>query len=112
VTRRELTQLVRLLGFPCTNTLMGLGAFPATDPQFMGMLGMHGTYEANMAMQHCDVLIAVGARFDDRVIGNPKHFFQEDREDRPHRHRPVVDLQAREGRRADRRRREGRARPR
>ncbi len=75
----ELAQLVHSLGFPCTNTLMGLGGFPATDPQFMGMLGMHGTYEANMAMQHCDVLLAVGARFDDRVIGNPKHFFQEER---------------------------------
>jgi acetolactate synthase-1/2/3 large subunit len=75
----ELTELVRALGFPCTNTLMGLGGFPGTDPLFMGMLGMHGTYEANMAMQHCDVLLAIGARFDDRVIGNPKHFFQEDR---------------------------------
>jgi acetolactate synthase I/II/III large subunit len=76
----ELTQLVRALGFPCTNTLMGLGGFPATDPQFTGMLGMHGTYESNMAMQHCDVLLAVGARFDDRVIGNPKHFNQEERQ--------------------------------
>jgi acetolactate synthase-1/2/3 large subunit len=75
----ELARLVRLLGFPCTNTLMGLGAFPATDRQFLGMLGMHGTYEANMAMQHCDVLLAIGARFDDRVIGNPKHFFAEPR---------------------------------
>ncbi|MEO8039702.1 MAG: biosynthetic-type acetolactate synthase large subunit, partial [Betaproteobacteria bacterium] len=75
----ELIALVRTLGFPVTNTLMGLGGYPATDPQFMGMLGMHGTYEANMAMQHCDVLLAVGARFDDRVIGNPKHFFQEER---------------------------------
>jgi len=75
----ELTELVRLLGFPCTNTLMGLGGYPATDRQFVGMLGMHGTYEANMAMQHCDVLLAIGARFDDRVIGNPKHFFQEPR---------------------------------
>ena len=75
----ELARLVRLLGFPCTNTLMGLGAYPATDRQFLGMLGMHGTYEANMAMQHCDVLLAIGARFDDRVIGNPKHFFQEAR---------------------------------
>src|SRR5215813_7217916 len=72
----ELARLVRLLGFPCTNTLMGLGAYPATDRQFLGMLGMHGTYEANMAMQHCDVLLAIGARFDDRVIGNPKHFGQ------------------------------------
>ncbi len=67
-------RLVNLLGFPCTNTLMGLGGFKASDPKFVGMLGMHGTYEANMAMQHCDVLLAVGARFDDRVIGNPKHF--------------------------------------
>ena len=70
----ELRELIDLLGFPCTNTLMGLGAVPGTDPRFLGMLGMHGTYEANMTMQHCDVLLAVGARFDDRVIGNPKHF--------------------------------------
>ncbi len=75
----QLTKLVRELGFPCTNTLMGLGAYPGTDPQFVGMLGMHGTYEANLAMQHCDVLLAVGARFDDRVIGNPQHFFSESR---------------------------------
>src|SRR3989441_4226354 len=73
---KRLTKLVKLLGFPCTNTLMGLGGYPATDPQFLGMLGMHGTYEANMAMQNCDVLLAVGARFDDRVIGNPAHFGQ------------------------------------
>jgi acetolactate synthase-1/2/3 large subunit len=72
----ELRELVDLLGFPCTNTLMGLGAIPATEPKFLGMLGMHGTYEANMTMQHCDVLLAVGARFDDRVIGNPAHFAQ------------------------------------
>jgi len=72
----QLTDLVRLLGFPCTNTLMGLGGFPANDKQFVGMLGMHGTYEANMAMQHCDVLVAIGARFDDRVIGNVEHFAQ------------------------------------
>ncbi len=71
---RELRELADMLGFPCTNTLMGLGATPASDPKFLGMLGMHGTYEANMTMQHCDVLLAVGARFDDRVIGNPKHF--------------------------------------
>ena len=70
----ELRELVHLLGFPCTNTLMGLGSIAASDPQFLGMLGMHGTYEANMTMQHSDVLLAVGARFDDRVIGNPKHF--------------------------------------
>jgi acetolactate synthase-1/2/3 large subunit len=73
---KELTKLVKMLGFPCTNTLMGLGGYPATDPQFLGMLGMHGTYEANMAMQNCDVLLAVGARFDDRVIGNPADFSQ------------------------------------
>jgi acetolactate synthase-1/2/3 large subunit len=72
----ELHQFVKMIGAPCTNTLMGLGAYPSTDKQFVGMPGMHGTYEANMAMQHCDVLIAVGARFDDRVIGNPKHFAQ------------------------------------
>jgi acetolactate synthase I/II/III large subunit len=72
----ELRELVDLLGFPCTNTLMGLGAIPASHANFLGMLGMHGTYEANMTMQHCDVLLAVGARFDDRVIGNPKHFAQ------------------------------------
>jgi len=75
----ELTQFTRRLGFPITSTLMGLGGYPATDPLFTGMLGMHGTYEANMAMQHCDVLIAIGARFDDRVIGNPEHFIQDDR---------------------------------
>src|SRR5688500_6042322 len=75
----QLRELVRSLGFPCTNTLMGLGAYPATDQQFLGMLGMHGTYEANMAMQHCDVLLAIGARFDDRVIGNPAHFAQNPR---------------------------------
>ncbi|OAJ69391.1 acetolactate synthase, large subunit, biosynthetic type [Methylobacillus sp. MM3] len=74
-----LTKLVRQLGFPITNTLMGLGGYPATDKQFVGMLGMHGTLEANMAMQECDVLLAVGARFDDRVIGNPAHFFQNPR---------------------------------
>ena len=70
----QLTELVRLLGAPCTNTLMGLGGYPATDKQSVGMLGMHGTLEANMGMQNCDVLLAVGARFDDRVIGNVAHF--------------------------------------
>ena len=70
----ELRELISILGYPCTSTLMGLGAIAASDPRFLGMLGMHGTYEANMTMQHCDVLLAVGARFDDRVIGNPKHF--------------------------------------
>ena len=75
----ELRRFVDLLGFPCTSTLMGLGGYPASDAKFLGMLGMHGTYEANMAMQHCDVLLAIGARFDDRVIGNPKHFAQNPR---------------------------------
>ncbi len=75
----KLKALVKLTGFPITNTLMGLGGYPATDDQFLGMLGMHGTYEANMAMQHCDVLLAIGARFDDRVIGNPAHFAQNPR---------------------------------
>jgi len=70
----ELKAFADLLGYPVTNTLMGLGGFPGTSPQFLGMLGMHGTYEANMAMQHSDVLIAIGARFDDRVIGNTAHF--------------------------------------
>ena len=70
----QLTKLTRRLGFPITNTLMGLGAYPATDSLFLGMPGMHGTVEANMAMQNCDVLLAIGARFDDRVIGNPEHF--------------------------------------
>ena len=76
---KELRELVDMLGFPVTNTLMGLGAYPATDRKFLGMLGMHGTLEANNAMQNCDVLLAVGARFDDRVIGNPKHFAQNER---------------------------------
>jgi acetolactate synthase I/II/III large subunit len=71
---KELTQITKLLGYPITNTLMGLGAFPATHKQFIGMLGMHGTYEANMAMHHCDVLIAIGARFDDRVTGDLEKF--------------------------------------
>ncbi|MEM7540599.1 MAG: biosynthetic-type acetolactate synthase large subunit [Pseudomonadota bacterium] len=70
----ELTKFSQLLGYPVTNTLMGLGAYPGTDPQFVGMLGMHGTYEANMAMHQCDVLIAIGARFDDRVTGDLEKF--------------------------------------
>ncbi len=69
-----LNRLVDVLDAPCTNTLMGLGGFKAGDRRFVGMPGMHGTYEANMAMQHCDVLLAIGTRFDDRVIGNPAHF--------------------------------------
>jgi len=70
----QLTELVRLLGYPCTNTLMGLGAYPGDDPLFVGMLGMHGTYEANLAMHECDVMLCVGARFDDRVTGDTSKF--------------------------------------
>jgi acetolactate synthase-1/2/3 large subunit len=70
----QLTKFARMLGAPTTLTLMGLGAYPASDPQFVGMLGMHGTYEANMAMHECDVLIGIGARFDDRVVGDPSKF--------------------------------------
>ncbi len=69
-----LTEFTRRLGYPITNTLMGLGAYPASDPQFVGMLGMHGTYEANMGMHYADVLIAIGVRFDDRVTGNIEKF--------------------------------------
>ena len=69
-----LRKLVHMTGVPCTNTLMGLGAYPASDPQFLGMLGMHGTYEANLAMHDCDLMIAVGARFDDRVTGKLTEF--------------------------------------
>lgn len=75
----HLIKLIQTLGIPITSTLMGLGGFPASDPKFLGMLGMHGTYEANMAMQDCDVLLAVGARFDDRVIGNTAHFLSNPR---------------------------------
>ena len=75
----ELRALVDMLGYPITHTLMGLGAYPASDSKYLGMLGMHGTIEANNAMQNCDVLLAVGARFDDRVIGNPKHFMSVER---------------------------------
>jgi len=64
-----LDQFMHMTGFPCTATLMGLGGFPASDPQFLGMVGMHGTYESNMAMYHCDVMLNIGARFDDRVTG-------------------------------------------
>ncbi|HYC01734.1 MAG TPA: acetolactate synthase 3 large subunit [Azospirillaceae bacterium] len=69
-----LTQLVRMTGYPCTATLMGLGAYPAADPQWLGMLGMHGTYEANLTMHGCDVMVCVGARFDDRVTGKVSEF--------------------------------------
>ncbi|MBM3555615.1 MAG: acetolactate synthase 3 large subunit [Alphaproteobacteria bacterium] len=69
-----LREFVKLTGYPITSTLMGLGAFSGVDPAFLGMLGMHGTYEANLAMAHCDVMFAVGARFDDRVTGKTDHF--------------------------------------
>ncbi|MDR2881377.1 MAG: biosynthetic-type acetolactate synthase large subunit, partial [Azoarcus sp.] len=75
----ELTRLARLLGAPVTTTLMGLGGFPASDRLYLGMPGMHGTYEANMAMHHSDVLLSIGARFDDRVVGNVDHFVSEER---------------------------------
>lgn len=71
---KQLTEMTKLLGFPITNTLMGLGAYPGTDPQFLGMLGMHGTFEANNAMHHCDLLIAIGARFDDRITNTVSKF--------------------------------------
>ena len=71
---KHLYSLVKKLNYPITNTLMGLGGYPATDNQFLGMLGMHGTYEANMAMHDCDVLLAIGARFDDRVTGDTSKF--------------------------------------
>ena len=70
----ELSELMKKTGFPCTQTLMGLGAFPMSDKQFLGMLGMHGTYEANMAMYNCDLMICVGARFDDRITGKVSGF--------------------------------------
>jgi len=73
-SHQELRQLARELNYPVTNTLMGLGAYPSSDKQFIGMLGMHGTYEANLAMHNCDVLLAVGVRFDDRVTGEVEHF--------------------------------------
>ena len=75
----ELRALVDVLGFPVTSTLNGLGAMPMTDPRFVGMLGMHGLWEANYAMQNADVILALGARFDDRVVGNPRHFAQNPR---------------------------------
>lgn len=74
---KEVTEFVKLLNAPCTNTLMGLGALDGNDSHFLGMLGMHGTFEANLAMQYCDVLIAIGARFDDRVISLPDHFLSQ-----------------------------------
>ena len=104
----ELRTLANLLGYPCTNTLMGLGAISGTDPKFLGMLGMHGTIEANNAMQNCDVLLAGRAlrRPRDR---QPEALRAERAQDHPHRRGSVQHLQAREGRHPDRRRREGSA---
>ena len=96
-------ELVRRADVPCTLTLMGLGAIPADDPHFLGMVGMHGTYEANLAMHDCDLMIAVGARFDDRVTGRLSAFSPGSEKD-PHRHRPVIDQQERPCRPGDRRR--------
>ena len=90
-----------MTGYPITNTLMGLGTFPASDKQFLGMLGMHGTYEANLAMYHCDVLINIGARFDDRITGKLTEFSPKLEED-PHRHRSAARSTRTCGRPADR----------
>ena len=98
-----LRELVELTGFPITSTLMGLGAYPASDKQWLGMLGMHGTYEANMAMHDCDVMICIGARFDDRITGRTRRLLAELAED-PCRYRPVVDQQERPCRCPDHRR--------
>ena len=73
---RNLTKFVRMTGYPITNTVLGLGGYPGSDPQFLGMLGMHGTYEANMAMAECDVMVAIGSRFDDRITGRLDCFSQ------------------------------------
>ena len=103
-----LRELVRLTGFPITSTLMGLGAFPASGKEWLGMLGMHGTYEANLAMHDCDVMVCIGARFDDRITGRIDAVLAALQED-PHRHRSLLDQQERQGRRADHRRRRLRA---
>ena len=103
-----LRELVRLTGFPITSTLMGLGAFPASGKEWLGMLGMHGTYEANLAMHDCDVMVCIGARFDDRITGRVDQFSPQLQED-PHRHRSLLDQQERQGARADHRRRRLRA---
>ena len=87
-----LRELARVTGAPVTSTLMGLGTMPDQHPQFLGMLGMHGSYQANLAMNECDLMLCLGARFDDRVTGRLDAFspgFEED----PRRHRPLVDQQ-------------------
>ena len=95
---------MHLTGYPITSTLMGLGAFPAADPQWLGMLGMHGTYEANHVMHDCDLMVAIGARFDDRITGRVNAFSPDSKKIHD-RHRPVLDQQERPRRPADRRRR-------
>ena len=90
----RLRAFAKVTGAPVTATLMGLGAYPASGPQWLGMLGMHGAYEANHAMHDCDVMVCVGARFDDRVTGRLDAFSPELEED-PHRYRPVLDQQER-----------------
>ena len=98
-----LREFARLTGFPVTSTLMGLGAFPAADPQWLGMLGMHGTYEANWTMHDCDVMLCIGARFDDRITGRHRRVLARLAQD-PRRYRCLVDQQERQGRSPDRRR--------
>ena len=93
----ELRELVKMLGYPCTNTLMGLGAYPHDDPLFIGLLGMHGTYESNMAMHDADLILSVGARFDDRVTGETETFAPECY-DCLHRYRCLPDWQEYPGR--------------
>ena len=100
---RLLTEFVRETGYPITLTLMGLGVYPANDKQFLGLVGMHGAYESNLAMHGCDVMINIGARFDDRVTGRLIGVLAALEED-PRRHRPVLAQQDGAGRRADRRR--------
>ena len=100
---RLLRELAELTGFPLTSTLMGLGAYPASGKNWLGMLGMHGTYEANNAMHDCDVMIAIGARFDDRITGRLDAFLARLEED-PHRHRSLLDQQECESRSRHRRR--------
>ena len=99
-----LRELVAATGFPITSTLMGLGAYPASGKNWLGMLGMHGTYEANMAMHDCDLMICIGARFDDRITGPHRRLLAGLAKD-PRRCRRLLHQQEHPRRRADRRRR-------
>ena len=99
----ELMELAELTQIPLTQTLMGLGAFPMAHPLSLDMLGMHGAYYANMAVHNSDLLVAIGARFDDRVTGT-RGRVRAERGDHPHRHRSLVDLQEHQGAHPDRRR--------